>query len=388
MEKSKARNSSIESIKILAIMLIVISHVVQSLEVSENAYATFDFVSFNLSDTTNSVRILLLSMLRYSGELGNTIFFICSAWFFLEDDRCNKRKVLSMLIDVWVVSVLVLIGVLIYRGGKLNGTLILTSLFPTTFENNWYVTCYILFYIIHPILNKIVRSLRQKSLLRLNVLFYLLYFGIAFWGRTTSYLFGSGTEFFSSRLIIWTVIYFIMAYAKLYISKEQLNNKALIVSLILIGIIGNYGLITLTNIIGLKNDTFSGALLIWINAYNPFIVVLGFGLFGLARSTCFESKTINFVSKLSLYIYIIHENRLLRLLYRPLLWQYVYKQFGYKHILGFVFALSFIVFIVSMLLSIIYYETIHRLSVRVSNTIYRRLATAWNHIENRLLGLR
>lgn len=386
MKEKKERNSNIEALKILAILSIVTSHVVLSLE-TKSAYISSNAYLISLSHATDNVQNLIASMMRYGGEFGNTIFFICSAWFLLEDNRhVNKKKIMYMLADVWVVSVLLLLVVFACTKGQLSGRLILQSFFPTTFENNWYITCYIIFYIIHPFLNFIIDSIQQKTLLRLNALAFTMYFIIAFSCRVLSYLLGAGTEFFSSRLVIWTVIYFMLAYIKLY-ADEICNRKKYNVWLIAFGFIGNSSLIMITNILGMKFNIFAEALQIWIVPYNPFLLALGVGLLGLARSSAVENKVINYTAGLSLYIYIIHENLLLRLIYRPLMWKYIYERFGYEYILCWILILTAVVFAFALLVSIVYCKTIRRLTIRVCDYSFHCLAKIWNNIEKCILDI-
>ena len=387
MNTNVKRNSSIEAIKIFAIISIIISHVVLTLEIKGTPYVSLDDYVVDLTKAAINNQYLVASMLRYGGELGNTVFFLSSAWFLLDKGgTVNKRKILLMLADVWMVSVLILVIVLIQREGKVSGALIVQALFPTSFENNWYISCYIIFYIIHPFLNKIIFCMKQKTLLRINILAVFMYFFIAFLCRFTVYLFGSGTDFFSSRLVIWTVEYFIVAYLKLYAGKS-LEKRKLNSALIAFGLIGNCGLVYMMNELGLKNEAFSGALQIWITPYNPFLFALGLGLLGMARSITFENRLVNYISKLSLLIYIIHENKLLRLLYRPLMWQYVYDRYGYDHVLIDIAILSAVVFMISLVGSIVYYETIRKLTSGVCDRLYSRMASTWKRTENKMLAI-
>ena len=312
-------------------------------------------------------------MLRYSGSFGNTIFFVCSAWFLIDSNSASKKKIMLMIADIWIVSIIILIIVYIYRNG-LNVSLILKSLFPTTFSNNWYLTCYLIFYAIHPFLNRLIKSMNQKELFRVTFFSALLYCIITFATRITSHIFGAGANFFNSALIIWIVIYFIMAYTKHYtpkLSSALLFNTLLIV----IGFVGNYGLIFLTNVVGLRISLLKDALLVWQQDYNPFLIILVIGLFNLARSIQYECRIINYISKLSLFIYIIHENILLKTLYRPAMWQYIFTRFGYNHILGWVFVLVISIFVFGLVSSIIYYESIHRVIVLICNKLYPRVSS-------------
>lgn len=385
MKQKKTRNSSIEALKLIGICSIVVSHVVYTLEkgspfVSDNGYV------IDLTRATDNIQYLIASMLRYGGEFGNTIFFICSAWFLLGRVKgVDKKKVLYMFADVWTISVLILVVVLVRNGGRLHRTLILQSLFPTTSENNWYITCYLIFYIIHPVLNKAIAGLKQRTLLRLNILAIWLYLIIAFACRASMHAYGIGTQFFSSRLVMWTVVYFMLAYVKFY-ANDFFSRRSVNTGLIAFGFIGNCGLIILTNILGLKFGRFSDALQIWIVQYNLFLIISAIGLHGIARNISFENKAINYVSKLSLFIYIIHENRLLRTLYRPLMLQYVYARFGYEHLIFWIIVLAAIVFVFALICSIVYAETIHKLTMRVCDWVYPYLAAVWMKFETKVIG--
>ena len=171
------RNSSIELLKIVGIILIVISHVVQTLH-SNNDYVIENDYILDISTATTNIQQLILTILRYSGSLGNSIFFICSAWFLLDNDKVDKKKILHMLMNVWVISITILIAVYIIRGGNLQIKLIIKQILPTTFENNWYITCYLLFYPLHPFLNRLIKSMEQKILLKSTLVLLFLYVGV------------------------------------------------------------------------------------------------------------------------------------------------------------------------------------------------------------------
>ena len=380
---SKQRNSSIEAFKIFAIVLIVISHVVQTLESNGNGFISFSGYGISLSEATTDNQQLTVALLRYSGILGNTIFFVCSAWFLLDSTIVRKQKILHMFADMWTVSVVILLIVLALKKGKLNGSLILRSLLPATMENNWYVNCYILFYAIHPMLNRLIHSLSKRTMLRVTLSMITLYLILSFITLLTRNIMRIGSVFFSSKLIVWIVIYFIIAYFKLYANKAAESIPANIV-LVTVGFIGFYGLVILTNTIGLKMELFRNILQIWNVAYNPFLIALVICLFLLIRRIRFCSNTVNYISKLSLFIYIIHENILLRTLYRPMLWNYVHENYGYTHILYWAVVIAAMVFVFGFIASVLYKETLHRLVALLCDKSYPRLKSKWISFEDKL----
>ena len=83
----------------MGIILIVISHVIQTLS-DTNEYIPYQDYVVNLRIATTNIQCLVLSILRYSGALGNTIFFVCSAWYLLDSTKVNKRKILQRFPEV------------------------------------------------------------------------------------------------------------------------------------------------------------------------------------------------------------------------------------------------------------------------------------------------
>lgn len=205
--KPKGRESGIELLKIIAIFIIVISHVVQTLggNTLTPLYTGYSSFIINYSVCTQDTTTLIICLLQYLGAIGNAIFFICSAWFLLESNKFSPKKLLSMILDVWFISVIILFVVHFVMKKEISRDIMLWSCFPTTFTNNWYVTCYILFYPIHPLLNNWINKLSQQSLLKAVIVLNILYVICNFlW---------SGL-YYESPLTLWIAIYFTIAYIK------------------------------------------------------------------------------------------------------------------------------------------------------------------------------
>lgn len=111
LKQSEERNSSVELLKIIAIFLILISHVIWTVG-RTSEYIAYDDYVVDLSVATTNIQHLIMIMLYYSGALGNTVFFVCSSWFLVDSNRVNKKKMLYMALDVWVISVIIEIFIL------------------------------------------------------------------------------------------------------------------------------------------------------------------------------------------------------------------------------------------------------------------------------------
>lgn len=325
--KYKYRESGIELLKIFAILLIITNHVVQTL-CEPNDYVTYHDYLMDISHATRNIQQLILAMLRYSGVFGNTLFFVCSAWFLCDRQISNKKKICYMIADVYVFSIAFLGIAFIVNHGHIAAKLIIKELFPTTFANNWYITCYILFLLLYPWLNMIISKMTQTQLLRSCILLALLYIVVNFI---------KDRMFFTSILILWVAIYFVVSYIKFFM-RQFSDNLAANVILALVGLVGNYGIIFLTNLLGLKMSFFSDKLLYWDKNCSPFLVMAAIGLLNIGRRANWKNKYINIVSRCSMLIYIIHDNLLVRTYYRPALWQYMCVKFEGGRICPYSFA--------------------------------------------------
>lgn len=355
----RQRDSGIELLKIFAIFVIVINHTVQSLTNEAYNIPNNGFV-IDISRATTNIQCILLQIFRHFGVLGNSVFFICSAWFLLKSKNWNKKKWLFMVIEIWVVSIVIFIITYIILHGNISIGIIISSLFPTTFGNNWYMTCYLLFYPIHPILNSIVNMMNQRQLFRSTLVMVFLYVFMNFINCSW---------FFSSAIILWITIYFAIAYMQKYLMSFVDNIRENII-LFIIGVIGFIGIILITDICGLYSQVLSDKVMRWVNNCNPFLLAMSIAMFNIARNIHFKNRFINYISKLSLLIYIIHENIILRTYFRPAMWNYVYKRFGYSDVIQWVFIISFIIFIFGILCSILYVLTLQRFVNKVSGKLY------------------
>ena len=380
-DTKKERNSSIELLKIVAMAMIVLFHTVQTL-----AKGADSGCAINLGNATGDIQRLLLAMILYFGPIGNLVFFTCSAWFLLDSKRSSHQKILRMLGDVWLVSICILIIVLIIERGRIGGALILKQLFPTLFANNWYATCYILFLGTYPFLNRIIQQVSQRSLLRISLVLFFLYSLCDYFNRFFRHFFETPVFFFTTELIVWVAVYFIIAYMKLYLPKTSKNVRTNFI-LFAVGFFGVFGSVLLVNFAGRQIPLLDGMLLVWKTNCNPFILFMVIGAFNLMRSLSFSSKAINYVSKLTLFIYIIHENLLLRTLYRPAMWQYVILKYGDSHFLLLALCLAAIIFVFALAASVLYYHTLHKLVVKACARLYVILQKIVNRMEKTLLRL-
>lgn len=374
-DKSRMRDSGVELLKIIAIILIVISHVVLTLT-TEYEYISYSDYLLDCTHATTNITILLLAVMRHFGALGNWIFFVASAWFLLDSAKASGKKIMEMLLDIWVISVLILGMALLIRG-EVSGKLFVFSLFPTLFANNWYLTCYLLFYPIHPYLNRLISAMTQKEHLKMISVLTVLYIGFNFI---------ESRFFFPNMLLLWISVYLIVAYIKRYCMELYSSTKVNGI-LLLCGVAGAVGVVVLTDLLGLKIAALSDQLLRWVSNFNLFLILIAIAAFGLARNNHFKNKRVNHIAKCAMLIYIIHENILLRTYARPYLWHCIFDRYGYAHLFLWVFLYAAVWLLAALALSLLYEKSIQKITARVSEKMLKWMGSWYQKYEAAMLKL-
>ena len=109
------------------------------------------------------------------------------------------------------------------------------------------------------------------------------------------------------------------------------------------------------------------------------------GLLNYLKNIKFSNNLISKVSQLSLLVYIIHENELLRTYYRPRVWQYVYDNFGYGHVLLWVFVIALSFYLASVLCSFVYKNTMQKAVKWCSEVLYNTASRIFSPALNKFL---
>lgn len=275
-----------------------------------------------------------------------------------------------MLADVWVISMMFL-GVMSTIGDyDIAIKDIISSLLPSTFATNWYITCYILFYAIHIWLNWIIEKLTQKQLLNSCIIMLGMYFGVNY------IVYGI---LFVSNLITFITIYFVVAYIKLYMTDFcQSVWKNIIV--VMVGILGICSLTLVTNFLGLHISFFENKANYWGGNNSPFFLMIAISLFNIFNKMNFRIKMINYISGLTFLIYIIHENILFRTYVRPQIWIYIYHSIGYEHVLLCDIIYASVLFATSILAAMLYRVLIQKWIYAITDKVSDRIIRIYSSI--------
>jgi hypothetical protein len=333
------RTSNIEILKIIAIVMVVMCHMVPN-GGNVNALSYVD-----LRHASANIQLVALVMNNYLGSIGNAIFLVCSAWFLVDSYKIKMKKLVDILIDNWVVSVLFCAAFIIF-GVNISTRELVWQFLPTTSGENWFITCYLLFYVSHPFLNQIINHVTQNTLKSINICLLSIY-GVG------QVLFPG--SYYYTPLIGFCTIYFIVAYSKKYLMDIIVDRKKNI-QILMMSSASLMALIVLTDLIGLKINALSGQMQRWNLLTNPLVILIAISMFNLFVNSLkkFQNNQINFVASTSMLVYIIHNNYIIKTYIRQKYFEMIFEVFTYKYIYLWACIGAIVTFLLSVTIASLY----------------------------------
>lgn len=282
MKNIKARNSSIELLRIIAIILIIFSH--------------FCFnCGTNILNVNSFVNKSILEIF-FLGNLGTAIFFVISGFYLYKSEFKLNRIIRLILITTFYSLVIYL--VLMFSGFvDFSIFTLLKSSFPIIFELYWFITVYSIIYLMSPFINKLINSINRREFLSLLLLLLTVWSIIPTF--TTYSLFG---EPFGRSLIPYLFGIYLSKYKDNIFSK---GNNSLYFSILLVLLIIIFPVIM--NLLSIINPIFNHGTMLTLP--QSFInVLLSVSLFSLFFKMNFSNKFIDLISKSVFGVYLIHNN--------------------------------------------------------------------------------
>lgn len=300
------RNSSIELLRIISMIMIVSGH-----------FATHGGFSFDIKSL--SVPRLWWGFIEMGGNLGVNVFVLISGYFLVASNgkTFNLNRILKFWGQVFVYSITIyfIFGVIgIQEIGLIS---IINTLFPITFSSWWFASTYFVLYLLHPFINMFLQKLDKKAYQALIAMQLLLWCVIPTF--TTSY--------YQSNSLLWFItLYCVAGYVRIFGLNPRFTAKSYLGFWLLTSTLRYLSCICLM-IIGIKIP-FAGEYCIYF--YNP-QSILTF-LSALSLFMVFEKcnigyiKWINIIASATFGVYLIHDSNIIR----PLLWQELFKNAQYQ----------------------------------------------------------
>ncbi len=295
----KARNSNLEILRIISMLMIIVSHY--------SVHNKIDFSAMPFSFNKYLLQICLL------GNIGVILFIMITGYFSVESKKGIKiSKIFKIYLQVVFYAVTIFsIFVLL---GKVDFSLkqMIKNLFPITYKRYWFITAYVVLYLLTPFLNEYINSINRKKLLNFILALFTLIAILSFF--TTS-------NYFLSEITQFILFYSMGAYLKKYPSNIFTKKKVRVI-LIITTIILLLASVLLINIAAFKISELVRRGNYFFSRISPLVILLSLGLFTtFINKKEYSSKFLNTVSATTFGIYLIHDNEYIR----SVLWSQILK---------------------------------------------------------------
>lgn len=301
----KRRNSGIELLRIVLMIMILILHFCE-----KPGFNAVDYFDLKIKYTCWILEAFCIVAVNC---------FVLITGYFLVKSECKIKKVINLWGQILFYTLIIWLIFKVFLKDKVTLVSTLGSFFPIILKTYWFVSIYVVLYLLAPYLNKCIQNINEKELKRLifilvaisNISSFLISFGFPVIDDSNGYG------------ILWFVtLYLIGAYIRLYYKPNK--RKTYMVKYVFISIlilISKFIFIKLIKNGILERDINIGALY----KYNSITVLLSsVCLFLFFKDLKIKNKKIeNAILKISPLIfttYIIHENPLIRgILYNEIL---------------------------------------------------------------------
>lgn len=333
--KNKTRKSNIEALRIVAILLIISFHYCYK------GGFSYDGVSFNG---------VVLKTFWMFGEWGVNIFMLITGYFMCENEFKIKRLV-SILLQVQFYTLLTYF--ISYRLGMasiMSVKDVILLFLPVITNRYWFVTVYVLIYILTPYINRFLSVMNDSDLRRFLKITLFLWCVIptivgAFYNSTEVLL-------YYNRFIWYIEMYCLGAYYKKYgslvLKRRSECGVGIIISIILL---------VSSIIIISKNIDFFGRIGVTEPAYfwppNSILLLLisACTFLWFEKTEMKNSGFINLMASGTLGVYMLHDGAL-----SGWLWWYVFKNATHQesiYLVGHILVATLFIFIIGTVLDLL-----------------------------------
>lgn len=338
---SKERSSNFEILRIISMILIILMHC-----------TLFGFSIYNQHFSLNKVA---LDVLFAGGKIVVNCFILITGYFMIKS-RVTLKKFLKIVFQVLFYSILIMLIGIIFMNQQLNFNSLLNFLFPIIHGNYWFITCYIVLFLLIPVINKTILEFGRNFHKRLTIGLLIL------WCLIPTIFFNSYVAY--SDLGWFIVLYLVGSYIRLYLKDngtfQKWLFKAAVCFIICIALtIGIDFLATKINYFKssspyLTTSTLTPYFVHFLNMNSLPLFLASVCLFLAFKNLKIKSsKIINTIAGTVFGIYIIHEHPYLK----NYIWDSVFHNklyyFDLFHIIGSAFITVFIIFVCGCIIDLL-----------------------------------
>lgn len=309
----KERNSNFDFLRIISMLLIVFHHsVVRGIlrfSISLNSLGGNQLFINPHNVWMNS---FICESFAMFGKLAVAIFVMISGYFLIDSQSTYKKigiKIFNLVVQVYFYSISIYLIATHFNWIQINPLLKLQSYVPFVYNTYYFITDYLILYLLYPYLNILIKNLTKRQHLFLIVVLSLCFTVIPIF--TNAFISGTTME----DLIVFIMYYIIGSYIRLYPLKNNNIDKYIgligfictMLFILLIMFIFN-GLAGITGHQRYFAHSFNIA-----DQYSCAVTLASlFLMYFIKNLHVHHSKVINFFSLTMFGVYLIHDNPIMQ----------------------------------------------------------------------------
>lgn len=300
---NEERKSNFELLRIISMLFIILYHVIVHGNVISNCNNEGLKTAFTIIEYIIVVHVNL---------------FVLITGYFQSKSKFKQSKIWTLLDTNMFYKLIILLTFICLKLIKISKIEIFRELFILNLDEYWFIKYYLFLYCLSPFINKLIENLNKRMYKKLLITCFVIFSIIPYITNMKAFPNDGYT------LYNFVYLYLIGGYLKTYPIKDSYLFKRcsknlyriILLMLFLFCPILNF-LITKTSfsLIGINNffDEISINLYDMRTAYsNPIIIIQSISFFLLFETFDIKSKIINNISKLTIGVYLIHDNNFIR----------------------------------------------------------------------------
>ena len=349
MKKITTRNSNIELLRIISVILIIGSHLIRRYE----------------DPSTLSLANMQWYYFLTGGLFAVNIFLLISGYFLIDEKEFKINKIIKIILMAFFYSNALIIIRIVFNMNYFDLKGIIHNIFPITFNRWYFVNNYLILYILFPFINKLIHSLKKNEFRGLIIILSVV---LCIIPTLTA------TSYYSNNIVWFIFMYLIGAYIKLYIDPKKYKHFILYAIGLYILTLG----VSLISSIAVDKYSLSGywaKLPVYLLNLKklPFLIVSILLFIGFLNINIKENKIINKIATASLGVYMVHR------LFIDLFYKESYYSTNIFAFIGLSILFILIVYILSVIVDLIREEIHKRLLSKhidnLSNKIKTRISS-------------
>ena len=368
--QTKVRDSSIELLRIIAMIMIVFHHFA--------VHGGFEWEASSVSATRFWYNFIIMG-----GKIGVNVFVLISGYYLINNNSgCFKLdKIVKFVGQVFFYSVVICLVFGLTGMSDLGMKSVIKALFPITFSQWWFASTYFVLFLLHPFINRLLhrfdKSLYQKFLLILVVC----------WSVIPTFT----TSSYQSNSLLWFItLYSISGYIRLYGLNSKFTTKYYCVFFLICSLL-TYTSSAVFTILGKKWGIFATHATYFYGQEKITTLLVALCLFMVfATQEIKYHKWINIVASATFGVYLIHDNEIIR----HFLWLDLFKNSQYQEcmfLIPYSIIVVTIVYIVCTLIDLLRQQIIEKPFMAMVNRhleqIKRPFEMVFNIVMNFVFGL-